>query len=413
MFRLAAFQENAATDDATKTSEAPPADAKAGETATSPPPETPATTAPAPPAVPAAAAAPATPATPEPPKKPLEFDALEKVKDQIRRRIAEEKVSEELNKLANDIYAELDGVFTKYQTEALTADADKQPAPPVPAALTNLAPLAEKHGLTSSSTGPKSYLEMRDTPVGKSAVLDANRRLIDMLYFSKEPDLYQPLSAVDIDGNHFIVLKKSDTPARVPTLAEVKGDVIKAWKAEKAAELAEKRAQEVAKKAQEAKQPLTEFFADDPKVKVIRTDPFSELTGGDVGLVNGQLQRQPYRLGQPSDIIAPGPAFLNEVFKLKDGEVGTAFNNDHSIAYVIRVVEHQPPVNELRSAYLAEANNWPGLASMVQGHAQEVASALAADVTTSANLKWERKKDQEQLQEEQARRQAQDTESGG
>ena len=85
VFRLAAFQENAATDDATKTSEAPPADAKAGEAATTPPPETPATTAPAPPAVPAAAAAPATPATPEPPKKPLEFDALDKVKDQIRR----------------------------------------------------------------------------------------------------------------------------------------------------------------------------------------------------------------------------------------------------------------------------------------------------------------------------------------
>jgi hypothetical protein len=30
---------------------------------------------------------------------------------------------------------------------------------------------------------------------------------------------------------------------------------------------------------------------------------------------------------------------------------------------------------------------------MIQGHAQEVAMNLAADLTTNANLKWERKPD--------------------
>jgi hypothetical protein len=198
---------------------------------------------------------------------------------------------------------------------------------------------------------------------------------------------------VDIDANRYIIVKTSDTPGKVPELAEVRSEVVKAWKAQKAAEIAERHADELAKKAQESKAPLTTFFADKPDIKVVRTDLFSELTGGGVGVVNGQFTQQPYRLSQPDDIVAPGPAFMNEVFSLGDGEVGAALNNDHTIAYVIRIVEHQPPLADLRTAYLAEANNWPGLGAMVQGHAQEVAMNLAADLTTNANLKWERDPD--------------------
>jgi hypothetical protein len=127
-------------------------------------------------------------------------------------------------------------------------------------------------------------------------------------------------------------------------------------------------------------------------MKVVRTDLFSEITAGDVGVVNGRFVTQ-YRLSQPDDIAAPGPAFMKEVFSLKDGEVGAALNNDKSVAYVIRLVEHQPSLADLRTAYLAEANTWPGFRTMIEGHAQEIAMNLAADLTTNANLKWERTPD--------------------
>ena len=84
---------------------------------------------------------------------------------------------------------------------------------------------------------------------------------------------------------------------------------------------------------------------------------------------------------------------MKEVFSLKDGQVGSALNHDHTIAYVIRIVEHQPPINELRTAYLGEANNWPGLMSETQRHAAELAQGLASDLTTGTNLKWEREAD--------------------
>jgi hypothetical protein len=74
----------------------------------------------------------------------------------------------------------------------------------------------------------------------------------------------------------------------------------------------------------------------------------------------------------------------------------------------LRLVEHQPPLADLRSAYLTEANNWTGLGAMVQGHAQELAMNLAADLTTDANLKWERSPDQINDADSES-----DTESGG
>lgn len=417
VFHLVAFQDADKKDapaadaaPAAESSKASEPEAKPADTAPAPPAAA-ATTPPADPTAPPAAtvppaasdpAAPAPPAlVPPAPKKPLEFQPLDEVKDNIRRLLAEGKVAEQLNALANDLQGQLEADFNKYLAATLSADAEEEekkegakhehPAPPK--TLTDWAPLAEKNGLKHGETGPMSVLQLRETPIGKSRISDSDRTLLSMLFGGHEMELYQPVSTVDLDGNHYIVAKKSDTPGRVPELAEVRDEVVKAWKKQKASEATLKRAEELAKKAEEAKSPLTTFFADDQLIKVVRTDPFAELTGGDVGVVNGQLQQQPYRLGQPADIVAAGPDFMRRASQLKDGEVAAVLNHDHSIAYVVRLVEHQPTLNELRTIYLTEANSWPGLDNMTRGHAQEVMSNLENDILVGSNLEWKRDPD--------------------
>ncbi len=323
----------------------------------------------------------------------LEFQPLEEVKDVIRREIASGKVSEELSKLTGDIRDQLESDFQKWFSERLTALDQKQEVPAPPKSLADLAPLAEKNGLKAGTTGPLSVLQLRDLPIGKSSIADTGRTLMAQLFATKELDLYEPVLTVDIDGNRYVVMKTSDTPGKVPTLAEVRAEVVKAWKQQEAAKLAEKAADEMAKKAQTSKQPLPEFFADKPAIKVVRTDPFAELTGGDVGFANGQMQPTPFRLGQPDGIVAPGPEFMKKVFSLKDGEVGVVMNHDHTIAYVVRLVEHQMPVNELRTAYLGEVNTWPGIINMTRGHMQDAWNTLQDDVVAGAKVKWERDAD--------------------
>jgi hypothetical protein len=426
VFQLTAFQEDAPNEDAAKSdapkSETPAATEAAPATDVKPvDPAPPATVGDTPPAAPSTSTSPLTgsglpeipgvpaipgittpAAAPAAPKKPLEFQPLDEVKDLIRKKLAGIKVQGELEKMFREIEQQLDGDFSKYLDAKITAEAEKKTPPAPPASLTDLAPLAAKYGLTSGSTGPLSWIQMRDTAVGKTGMNDPDnpQPFRQMLFSGKGLKLYQPVSTRDIFNNHFIASKKSDTPRHVPTLAEVREEVIKAWKLQKAAELAEKRAAELAKKAEEAKTPLPEFFANEPAIKVVRTDPFSELTGGDVGI--NQYQPTPFRLSQPDQLVAPGPEFMKRVFELKDGQVAAMLNHDRTIAYVVRLVEYQPTLNELRTAYLSEANFWPGINYMTQGHVQEVMQGLENDIVAGANVKWEREADKTEPEESQA-----------
>lgn len=414
VFHLVAFDDaakGAAPTGDTKGAAATEKPAAATPETTAPPaPPTPPPAPPAPPAAPpetakenpsAAAAPPAAASTSAAPankaaapKKPVEFQPLDEVKDVIRREIASTKVSEEVKKLTTDIDGELENDFQRWFGERLTALDEKKEPPAPPKSLTDLAPIAEKSGLKSGKTGPVSVLQLRDMPIGKSSVADTGRTILAQMFATKEQELYEPVITVDLDGNHYVVMKTSDTPSRVPTLAEVRDKVVAAWKWQEAVKLAQKAADELAKKAQEEKKPLPEFFAaNDPSIKVVSTDPFSEITGGDVGFANGQMQPTPFRMGQPDGIVAAGPELLKKAFELKSGEVGVALNHDHTLAYVLRVVEHQKPINELRQAYLSEVNTWPGNIIMTRGHMQDASSSLQEDVVAGAKLKWEREAD--------------------
>lgn len=338
---------------------------------------------------------PAAPASDKPaaPPKPVEYQPLSEVKDQIRRQLAEGTVATQLAKLVGDLQNQLESDYNRWFNDRVSAEADKQPSPPPPKSLSDLGPVAAKNGLKLGKTGPLSDLQMSESPIGKSSITDSNANLTNTLFYSREMDLYQPKITVDLDGNRYVVMKTSDTPARVPKLEEVRAEVIKAWKRQKAAELALKRAEELAKKAQEAKSSLKNFFADDKSMKVVTTDPFSELTGGDVSLVGGQIQEKPYRLSQPSEIVAAGPGFMQRVFSLKDGQVVAVLNHDHSIAYIMRVVEHQPPASELKNTYLAEANSWFGERQMDQRRVMEAQNSFLLSLMNRLNLKWNRMPD--------------------
>jgi len=377
VFRLAAFEQDAGKDDSAK-ADLPKTDAAATPEAK------PAGETPAAPGADASAS----------PKKPLEFQPLEEVKDQVRTAVARSKVAEELDKAIKEIYKQLSDDYRKYLRAKLAAEVEKKDAPPIPESLKNLAPLAEKFGFQSGDTGLVDVLQLRETPVGKAGDLDSGAALWLTLFGTRNYDLDQPISAKDVLGNQYVAMLRRVEPAHTPPLADVRDEVIKAWKMQKAAVRAQKRAEELAKQAEEAKQPLSEFFADKPEIKVTRTDPFAELTGGDIGIVNGRFQQQPYRLSQPEGLIAPGPAFMKKVFNLKDGQTAAALNNDDTIAYVIRVVEHEPSLTELRTAYLQDAGSWPGLYNFTTNRAQEILSDVYGDLKKSVNLEWLRKPDQ-------------------
>jgi hypothetical protein len=330
-------------------------------------------------------------------EKPKEYQPLEEVRDLIRRDIAYRRVTESLDQKMNDLLDELKAEFTTYFGKVLDAESRDEKAPAPQPALADLAPLAEKNGLTPGKTGALPWLEFRDTPVGKSQDPKTGAPLSSTFFGSEGLELYQPVLTVDVDGNRYISMKTSDTPASVPKFDDIKAEVARAWKMQKASEFALKAAEKDAKAAQESGSSLVDFFSTRPGIEVVKVDPFSQMTRGDVP---DQFGNQRFRLSQPDGIAAPGPDFLRKAFELKDGEVGAALNNDHSIAYVIRAVEHQNSEEELRNAYLAEANTWDGLTAMMDDHVTIAQRLVSADLSGGKGLDWKRNPDRRGEQDE-------------
>ncbi len=376
-FRLTAFAEDPAAGGESAASDAKSAEPVAAESV-------------APPTAAESSAAP-TAETAAPKEKPKEYQPLDEVSDQIRRELAQAKVTEKLEALMATLSSELNDSYTEYFGAALDAEEEGKEPPPPPAKLADLTPLAKANSLTYEKTEPASMLQLRDTPIGKSFRPDESNLPFYYSVFGRDVELYQPILTFDLDNNRYLAMKIADIPGKVPTLDEVRDNVTRAWKLRKAGELAIKRAEELAKKAQTSGASLEDTLAGDTSLKVFKTDPFAYLTVGTVSRESQQVDS--FRLSEPKEIAAAGPEFMEKVFNLKEGEVAAAPNHDRSIAYVVRIARHENTPAELRQAFLSEADSWYGIYAMSRGRTQNLVRQVIAATLKSSGVVWDRPAD--------------------
>jgi hypothetical protein len=150
-------------------------------------------------------------------------------------------------------------------------------------------------------------------------------------------------------------------------------------------------ATELAAKAETSGRTLEDYFADDANIKVTKTDPFAYLTIGEVSRDSRQVQS--FRLSAPEGLVAAGPELMETIFTLNDQQVEAALNHPHTIAYVVRIVEHQDSEAELRQAFLSESDNWYGIPAMARDRAKIAVRVLMDDMLKSANVDWQRPPD--------------------
>ena len=328
--------------------------------------------------------------------KPLEYQSLDEVRDEIRFQLARQQVAERLDAKMAALRGELVMAHRSWSVKLIDADETGQPRPDPPEVLTSLDALADKHGLEFQKTGELSFLEFRETPVGKSTENQQYEAPLWQVFQARESgdqdlvDLFEPVTSRDLDGNRYLALKVSDTPRHVPELAEVRDRVVQAWKMQEAAKLALERAEELAQEAQDSGLPLEEFFVG-KDVVTTRTDPFSWLTIGNVSPTTGMVF---FRLSEPEGISAAGPAIMESVFSLDEGEVTAELNHDHTVAYVLRIVQHLSGPAQLRRDFLAEADRWYGLPSMTMYRRQVAQQALISDLIAASGVDWQRTPDE-------------------
>lgn len=317
----------------------------------------------------------------------VEYLPLEDVEEEIRQRIADSRVPERLQKIMPEIYGELARAYREYENRRLDAEElGEDPAQVRPPAY-DLQQLAEDYGLEARQTPLLSQLELQKTPLGESLVQETS--LPYWLYAFSQQQRYQPVhTGLTVSAfeqalgrfNEYVAVKMDDQPARTPPLDEIREEVVRRYKRVKARELAMAAAEELAEKAEGTDEPLQQQFAESDEYEVVESDPFSWYAD----TPGSQL----FHLGKPFGVEHAGPEFMEKVFSLERGEVAAVWNHDKSVAYVVRLDQHQLSQDALQNLFLQEANRSQVLQKTAMYRQQQLYQSLVADLIADANVEW-------------------------
>jgi len=353
-------------------------------------------------AKPADAAAPAesTPAdaaakTEEP--KEEKFEPLEKVQDQIRDSLASQKAAAKIA----EIFDELSAAMRRYSDEVDVYEASKgadstlkKPAP------FDFATLAKAKGVEAKELPLVTALEASNEDIGKVQRIVADRRSrfgfraepFTDFAFSESLPKYRPNTVQDNEGNGYLFWKTQEEAAYVPTFDQSgeKETVERAWKMIKARDLARQRADEYAVQARASGKPLKEVFEGQAALPVTETDWFSWLTTGNVP---SDPNNTAPRLSTVEGVDGVGEAFMSTVFGLEPGGLGVTSNHPQNTVYLVRLVEFERPLDELRHDFYTE--NPMRYMAVADPDRRKIFQAWVADLSRDAKVHWERPADQQ------------------
>jgi predicted DsbA family dithiol-disulfide isomerase len=296
---------------------------------------------------------------------PPSYKPLEEVQDEIRRKLALPRAQQILADRMESARAAMESYFRKHVVwKSKPADSDRGPEPERP----DFQQLAAEYGFTSGKTSlldPVQFLEHHD--IGKSSYWDPNsfaRGSFAQIAFN--PSLLQfmaretRLENVTTDTEkRFLWWKLEDQEAHVPELDDVRDDVVKAWKLIEALDEANAEAESIAKRLNENGQTLQDAYGTVLGKEIIKTDPFSWMTGLDLPSMN-YSNVFPSRIDGVEGVTND---FLRDIFALAPQSAGWVVNGDHSIVYVVQIFSQSPDENELRDGFIVTG---------VNGHMQRI-----------------------------------------
>jgi hypothetical protein len=294
-----------------------------------------------------------TPQAAAPAEKPAEprFEPLEKVADTIRTSLARSRAEERVSAQFDELSAEMRRHADELDIYSAEKGINPKARPPAPL---DLAKLAEGKDVQALELESVTAAEAAETDLGKAFRVVPNPRTqfpftlpFVSFAFAETLPTYKSEVIQDNENHAYLFWKTGEEPAFVPPLDQIRDKVVLAWKMVKARDLARQRAEEFAVQARSLKKPLVDLFASQSKLKITDTGPFSWLT---LGNVPAQPGAQP-RLSEVEGVDRAGPDFMKAAFALEPAGIGVAMNEPQTFAYVIRLIEFEPPMEELRDDF--------------------------------------------------------------
>jgi len=364
--------------------EPPAAEPPAAEPPAAEPPGTQPPPVEAPPGLDAPTATPPTtsPSTPQPPAAPAEeIIPFEEVKDEISRSMVLPIAREKMEAAVASIQKPMLQYFTEYGSYKVAMEMDasvaKEPTRP------DIKKLAEAAGLPYSQTGMVDIAALIRSPLGRSR--STSGETFAERVFTDDLGLFQPFRTSDFDFtagkiSEFLVWKLETKKPYIPELAEVRDEVVAAWKKQKAEKLAEADAAELAKK-------LAAGTGDDVWKSVVKEEQLPLVVKPTLFTwMTGANQFSPF-LSEVEGVDTAGPEFMQKVFATTAGQSGVAPNGPRTIFYVYRVVEFLPEAAELEKRFSTDTIQGSAR-TLAFNDAQEMFSSWYGELEKELEVKW-------------------------
>jgi hypothetical protein len=320
-----------------------------------------------------------------------QFEPLDAVKDDIRKRLARERADARIDAIFTAVAGDIGRYAEDYALwQARKPAGIEAPRPP------DIAKIAEKQGLESGRSdlvapdaafaagGIGGSFEFVQDPSSRFGI--RQQRWLDQMFGTGSMSL-RPIRSRDVEGNRYLSWRTEDQPEFTPSFETARSGVERAWRIVEARSLAKKRAEELARqvdgKQQSLEAALQQAGSGGTEMKATQVGPFSWLSQGMGG--GGALM-----LSQPEGVSMPGDEFMRAVFSLEPGKAAVAFNEPRTVCYVIRLVSQEPPTAELQDKFIAGRNDRQKIGMVAQREASTTFRELIEAMEKRYRLDWKR-----------------------
>jgi hypothetical protein len=162
--------------------------------------------------------------------------------------------------------------------------------------------------------------------------------------FGPKSMLYESFEMSDILGDRYLGRKIADEPPHVADLKEVRDNVVRAWKLEKARPLAKKAAEEYAAKLRSLGGHIKELSVESRPVLTVesatKSQPGIPIPSPYPGLIPDR--RGPSVASEIRQIPKASPELMDALFALKPGDVAVESDLPQSTYYILTLESRQP-----------------------------------------------------------------------
>jgi hypothetical protein len=331
------------------------------------------------------AATPAGTATTDAPAQQAEFEPLDKVRDDIVKRLTDEAVDKRISAIFDAVKTDVAKYGESLALWQVAGDgAGPAPSPP------DVKKIAEIQGLEGGTSDLLNATQaFAAGGIGGSFEFAASRELgmrqqrwIDTI-FGGGAQMLQAVTSRDIDGNRYVSWKTEDQPEFTPSFQSAREDVLRAWRIVEARPLARKAAEELVADAKEGKT-LEAVAASRGGLEVENVGPFSWLTRGTAPFGSAP------ELSQPDGLAMPGEELMQAVFALEPGQSTVAFNEPKTVCYAIRLGSFEPDEAQLKELFIAAVKDPRRLAAVAEDDTRQVYDRWLESIEKRHAVSWKR-----------------------